>query len=82
MFLDHSNPSTSTSPSPSIKTDGKNCSTSKTKTIRNRNKIQQLSPELDNNIERIFVWDLDETIIVLHSLLTGTYAQHYQKVKL
>ncbi|CAF3359555.1 unnamed protein product [Rotaria socialis] len=77
--LDHSNPSTSNSPSPSNKTDGKICSTSKSKTIRNRNKIQQLSPELDNNIERIFIWDLDETIIILHSLLTGSYAQHYQK---
>ncbi|CAF4877590.1 unnamed protein product, partial [Rotaria magnacalcarata] len=77
--LDHSNPSTSNSPSPSNKTDGKICSTSKSKTIRNRNKIQQLSPELDNSIERIFIWDLDETIIILHSLLTGSYAQHYQK---
>ncbi|CAF1297621.1 unnamed protein product [Rotaria sordida] len=76
---DHSNPSTSNSPSPSIKIDGKICSTSKSKTNRNRNKIQQLSPDLDNNIERIFIWDLDETIIILHSLLTGSYAQHYQK---
>ncbi|CAF3313076.1 unnamed protein product, partial [Rotaria sp. Silwood2] len=75
----HSNPSTSNSPSPSIKTDGKICSTSKSKTNRNRNKIQQLSPDLDNNIERIFIWDLDETIIILHSLLTGSYAQRDQK---
>ncbi|CAF4689927.1 unnamed protein product, partial [Rotaria sp. Silwood2] len=79
-ILDHSNPSTSNSPSPSIKTDGKICSTSKSKTNRNRNKIQQLSPDLDNNIERIFIWDLDETIIILHSLLTGSYAQRDQKV--
>ncbi|CAF1456687.1 unnamed protein product [Rotaria sp. Silwood1] len=78
-IIDHSNPSTSNSPSPSIKIDGKNCSTSKSKTNRNRNKIQQLSPDLDNNIERIFIWDLDETIIILHSLLTGSYAQRYQK---
>ncbi|XP_058817696.1 developmental protein eyes absent isoform X1 [Topomyia yanbarensis] len=29
--------------------------------------------------ERIFVWDLDETIIIFHSLLTGTYAAKYNK---
>ncbi|KAG7234743.1 hypothetical protein INR49_004076 [Caranx melampygus] len=28
---------------------------------------------------RVFVWDLDETIIVFHSLLTGSYAQKYGK---
>jgi hypothetical protein len=55
---------------------------SKSKTNRGRNKTQQpqLSPDPDNHVERIFVWDLDETIIILHSLLTGTYAQRYQKV--
>ncbi len=79
-FLDRSNPSSSNSPSPSIKTEGKICSTSKSKTNRTRNKTQQLSPDPDNNIERIFIWDLDETIVILHSLLTGSYAQHYQKV--
>ncbi|XP_055595810.1 developmental protein eyes absent [Uranotaenia lowii] len=29
--------------------------------------------------ERIFIWDLDETIIIFHSLLTGTYAAKYNK---
>uniref|UniRef100_A0A182NBB8 Eyes absent homolog n=1 Tax=Anopheles dirus TaxID=7168 RepID=A0A182NBB8_9DIPT len=29
--------------------------------------------------ERIFVWDLDETIIIFHSLLTGSYASRYNK---
>ena len=53
---------------------------SKSKTSRNRNKIQQISPEPENHIERIFIWDLDETIVILHSLLTGNYAQRYQKV--
>nr|CAD89531.1 eyes absent protein [Dugesia japonica] len=33
----------------------------------------------ENELERIFVWDLDETIIIFHSLLTGIYAQRYQK---
>jgi hypothetical protein len=57
---------------------------SKSKNNRGRNKTQQQqsSPDPDNHIERIFVWDLDETIIILHSLLTGTYAQRYQKVRI
>ena len=25
-------------------------------------------------VERVFIWDLDETIILFHSLLTGTFA--------
>ncbi|XP_041977247.1 eyes absent homolog 2 isoform X2 [Aricia agestis] len=29
--------------------------------------------------ERVFIWDLDETIIIFHSLLTGTYATKYNK---
>lgn len=29
--------------------------------------------------ERVFVWDLDETIIIFHSLLTGTYANRHSK---
>uniref|UniRef100_A0A4W3JZF0 Eyes absent homolog n=1 Tax=Callorhinchus milii TaxID=7868 RepID=A0A4W3JZF0_CALMI len=37
------------------------------------------SPPLDTDIERVFVWDLDETIIVFHSLLTGTFATRYGK---
>ncbi|KAL1115158.1 hypothetical protein AAG570_007189 [Ranatra chinensis] len=30
-------------------------------------------------LERVFIWDLDETIIIFHSLLTGTYATKYGK---
>ncbi|KAK7909296.1 hypothetical protein WMY93_013980 [Mugilogobius chulae] len=29
--------------------------------------------------QRIFLWDLDETIIIFHSLLTGSYAQKFGK---
>lgn len=29
--------------------------------------------------ERVFIWDLDETIIIFHSLLTGLYANRYSK---
>ena len=34
----------------------------------------------ENELERVFVWDLDETIIIFHSLLTSTYAQRFLKV--
>nr|XP_033696904.1 eyes absent homolog 2-like [Tursiops truncatus] len=40
------------------------------------------SPAGDNEIERVFVWDLDETIIIFHSLLTGTFASRYGKVRI
>uniref|UniRef100_A0A8D8R7J3 Eyes absent homolog n=2 Tax=Cacopsylla melanoneura TaxID=428564 RepID=A0A8D8R7J3_9HEMI len=29
--------------------------------------------------ERVFIWDLDETIIIFHSLLTGSYASKHGK---
>lgn len=29
--------------------------------------------------ERVFIWDLDETIIIFHSLLTSSYAQRFMK---
>ncbi|CAF3334531.1 unnamed protein product [Rotaria socialis] len=86
-LLDHpshyTNPSvlsSPNSPSPSIKTET-SARSSKSKNNRGRSKTQQqqASPDPDNQVERIFVWDLDETIIILHSLLTGTYAQRYQK---
>lgn len=32
--------------------------------------------------QRVFVWDLDETIIIFHSLLTGTFASRYGKVRI
>ncbi|EPQ13235.1 Eyes absent like protein 3 [Myotis brandtii] len=31
------------------------------------------------SVMRVFLWDLDETIIIFHSLLTGSYAQKYGK---
>uniref|UniRef100_A0A8C0X9W7 Eyes absent homolog n=1 Tax=Castor canadensis TaxID=51338 RepID=A0A8C0X9W7_CASCN len=37
------------------------------------------SPAGDSEIERVFVWDLDETIIIFHSLLTGTFASRFGK---
>lgn len=38
------------------------------------------SPSLSS--QRVFVWDLDETIIIFHSLLTGTFASRYGKVRI
>lgn len=32
--------------------------------------------------QRVFVWDLDETIIIFHSLLTGSYATRFGKVSI
>uniref|UniRef100_A0A671Y7D0 Eyes absent homolog n=1 Tax=Sparus aurata TaxID=8175 RepID=A0A671Y7D0_SPAAU len=34
-------------------------------------------PPPSHLLERVFIWDLDETIIVFHSLLTGSYANRY-----
>ncbi|VEL39638.1 unnamed protein product [Protopolystoma xenopodis] len=34
----------------------------------------------DQRVTRVFVWDLDETIIIFNSLLTGQYAQRFGKV--
>ncbi|XP_030076130.1 protein phosphatase EYA3 isoform X3 [Microcaecilia unicolor] len=53
----------------------------KTMTGKNRGKgkKQDSSSAEDSELERVFLWDLDETIIIFHSLLTGTYAQKYGK---
>ncbi|KAJ7991896.1 hypothetical protein DPEC_G00288610 [Dallia pectoralis] len=37
------------------------------------------NPPTDSDLERIFLWDLDETIIIFHSLLTGSFAQKFGK---
>ncbi|XP_067867713.1 eyes absent homolog 3-like isoform X1 [Heterodontus francisci] len=46
---------------------------------RGKGKKSCSSPPSDNELERVFVWDLDETIIIFHSLLTGSYAQKFGK---
>ncbi|KAL5016073.1 hypothetical protein ScPMuIL_005662 [Solemya velum] len=62
------------SASPPIKENG---STSENRSRSGRRTNPSPGPEID--LERVFVWDLDETIIIFHSLLTGTYAQRYGK---
>ena len=48
---------------------------------RNRNRRQpNPSPDPESNLDRVFIWDLDETIIIFHSLLTGNYATRFGKV--
>ncbi|XP_044143839.1 eyes absent homolog 3 isoform X1 [Bufo gargarizans] len=50
-------------------------------TVKNRGKGKKTdasSPQ-HSDLERVFLWDLDETIIIFHSLLTGSYAQKYGK---
>ncbi|PSN54252.1 Eyes absent 1 [Blattella germanica] len=44
---------------------------------RRQNNPSPNSPE--SNLERVFIWDLDETIIIFHSLLTGSFATRYGK---
>ncbi|XP_006538603.1 eyes absent homolog 3 isoform X5 [Mus musculus] len=52
----------------------------KNMTVKNRGKRKaDASSSQDSELERVFLWDLDETIIIFHSLLTGSYAQKYGK---
>ncbi|KAL4236527.1 Eyes absent 1 [Mactra antiquata] len=52
---------------------------SRTKSGKGRQGRRQPSPSPESDLERVFIWDLDETIIIFHSLLTGSYAQRYGK---
>ncbi|XP_063310146.1 eyes absent homolog 3 isoform X2 [Pelobates fuscus] len=46
---------------------------------RGKGKKTDASSPQQSDLERVFLWDLDETIIIFHSLLTGSYAQKYGK---
>ncbi|XP_068189902.1 eyes absent homolog 3 isoform X1 [Antennarius striatus] len=46
---------------------------------KGKGKKSDSSPPADTDLERIFLWDLDETIIIFHSLLTGSFAQKFGK---
>ncbi|NXU92029.1 EYA3 protein, partial [Xiphorhynchus elegans] len=72
----------STSPSLSRATASKELDEQARKNIpgKNRGKRKaESSSSQDSELERVFLWDLDETIIIFHSLLTGSYAQKYGK---
>ncbi|KAL7644359.1 UNVERIFIED_CONTAM: hypothetical protein RMT77_005186 [Armadillidium vulgare] len=45
----------------------------------NRTRRGNPSPDPENKVERVYIWDLDETIIIFHSLLTGSYARSFGK---
>lgn len=40
---------------------------------------KSLPSDPDHTYERIFIWDLDETIILFHSLITGEFASKFGK---
>lgn len=42
--------------------------------------ISASSTSSESGVERVFIWDLDETIIIFHSLLTGSFASRHNKV--
>lgn len=51
------------------------------RSARNRNRrAPNPSPDPESNLDRVFIWDLDETIIIFHSLMTGSYASRFGKV--
>ncbi|XP_075630235.1 protein phosphatase EYA3 isoform X3 [Balearica regulorum gibbericeps] len=78
----HSSGDASTSPSLSKATASKELDEQARKNIPGKNRGKRkadTSSSQDSELERVFLWDLDETIIIFHSLLTGSYAQKYGK---
>ncbi|KAM4656998.1 protein phosphatase EYA3 isoform 2-T3 [Amazona ochrocephala] len=72
----------STNPSLSRATASKELDEQARKNIPGKNRGKRkadTSSSQDSELERVFLWDLDETIIIFHSLLTGSYAQKYGK---
>lgn len=47
---------------------------------RSTKKARSSSPGPEGDIHRVFIWDLEETIVIFHALLTGAYAQRFGKV--
>ncbi|NXP44935.1 EYA3 protein, partial [Heliornis fulica] len=78
----HSSGDASPSPSLSKATASKELDEQARKNIPGKNRGKRkadTSSSQDSELERVFLWDLDETIIIFHSLLTGSYAQKYGK---
>ena len=50
--------------------------TAKSRSAKRRN---SQSPDLESHVDRVFIWDLDETLILFHTLLTGSFASKYGK---
>ena len=51
-------------------------SSSRSRSNKRRN---SQSPDPESHVDRVFIWDLDETLILFHTLLTGSYANRFQK---
>ncbi|OWA50495.1 Eyes absent-like protein 1 [Hypsibius exemplaris] len=66
-----SNSTATTTPSPPLKENGSNGSTGKKGRTKARGRKQNnpSPPPESDNMERVFIWDLDETIIFLHTML-------------
>ncbi|XP_074018317.1 protein phosphatase EYA3 isoform X1 [Numenius arquata] len=82
MVQRHSSGDASTSPSLSRATASKELDEQARKNMPGKNRGKRkadTSSSQDSELERVFLWDLDETIIIFHSLLTGSYAQKYGK---
>ncbi|KAI1284877.1 Eyes absent -like protein 4 [Halotydeus destructor] len=57
-----------------------NVTNKKGKSGRGRGRrVANASPPPEQTLDRVFIWDLDETLIHQHSLLNGGYAKHYHK---
>lgn len=39
-----------------------------------------VSPEPEQTTERVFIWELDETIVLFQSLIDGQFAMTHRKV--
>ncbi|KAG1660122.1 Eyes absent 1 [Nymphon striatum] len=78
---DHHHYSLEDNPSPPLKTDGSKPSGRKRSGRGPGRKQNNPSPEPENQLERVYIWDLDETLIIFHSLLTTAYPKKYGKVK-
>uniref|UniRef100_A0A6Q2X8W4 Eyes absent homolog n=1 Tax=Esox lucius TaxID=8010 RepID=A0A6Q2X8W4_ESOLU len=66
-------------PTPGKEPDGVPVRRSSEGKLRGRKRVSDPQPPLDSDIERVFVWDLDETIIIFHSLLTGSFSTRFGK---
>ncbi|KAF2362839.1 EYA domain [Trinorchestia longiramus] len=49
------------------------------RTRSNRSRRAQSPNDQENKVDRVYIWDLDETIIIFHSLLTGAFARSFGK---
>ena len=77
-----------TGPSSPVKTEAsngtprrrENSGSEGSRSSRGRGRRQNPSPPAsESQLERVFIWDLDETIIIFHTLITGDYGAQYGK---